>query len=260
MGLNQKPQEPLAEAEFQFFKNPKKQEKISFWNRLKTPAIVKKQLAMVGIDTKVIIFVLASLGLLYLISPSVFPSVGKRYFLGIDLDLWWWVTKALALTSGFGGLIFFLKKLKHRFSWYIPYNQKVLGSFIGVFIASIISSQLIVSNNQDMFKSASEWKRLEAQHIDSRDPIKRGQYAELIKDHLAPLYALREQNYVEQVQQHYSKNDNSNNVNAETLQQIEQQKEMLKQLQETNKQIQLELLKQKAQQQAIINNLSEQHK
>lgn len=264
MGLNQKPQEPLPESEWQFFKNPNTQEKLSFWERFKTPAIIKKQLAVVGIDTKIIIFVLGSLGLLYLVSPSVFPSVGKRYFLGVDLDLWWWGTKALALGSGIGGLIFFLKNLKHRFSWYIPHNQKMLGGFIGVFIASLISSQLIVSNNQDMFKSASEWKRLEAQHIDSRDPVKRQQYAQLIKDNLAPLEELRGQHYVEQVQQYHSTNNNSNvssnMINVETQQQIEQQKQMLQQLQETNKQIQAELLKQKAQQQVIINHLSEKNK
>lgn len=260
MDLNQKPQEHLKESEWQFFKNPETQKQVSFWDRFKTPDIVKNQLAVIGVDIKLVIFVLASLGILYLIAPSVFPSVGKRYFLGIDLDLWWWGTKVLALGSGIGGVIFFLKNFKHRFSWHIPSNQKKLGGFIGVFLISLLSSQLIISDNQDIFKTAGEWKRLEAQHIDSRDPIKRQQYAQLIKDNLAPLQTIGNSRNNDNHSNLTTPNLNSTNNHAieqSTQLQIEQQKQMLKQLQEANQQIQAELLKQKEQQQIIIKNLSE---
>ena len=141
------------------------------------------------------LFMLGIMGVFYLVAPSSVPAVGKAAFMGLDIDLWFWLIKTVSIFSGAAMIPALIWKLRgdsvglKAFLNILPNKGKFsLKLTTSIFLASFLGGGLLHMTHNDLFKTHDQWQVAEALKTDSRDPVKRDHMVNVISPALNDLH------------------------------------------------------------------------
>lgn len=134
-----------------------------------------------------LLFLMALFGLESFLVSSYTPAFGKENFLGLDIAFLWYFFKVTSMLIGgfwLSSLIFKIRGdsyILNKFFRVVPdFIKYKLSPISIVFISTLILNVSLLLNYPQLFKTTTEWNKLELAKIDSPSPLKRAEFSGLI--------------------------------------------------------------------------------